>query len=60
MTKISLVIKNHLNDALYEFESVPYMAARRIRFVKLLVDTYPDTSVEIDDDLVEVMWYELS
>ena len=58
MTKISLIIKNHMNDAMVEMDSMPWMSVRRMKFVKFLIDSYPDTSIDIDDDLVEVLWYE--
>lgn len=57
MTKIRLITKSHLNDALIDMECNPYMAQRRITFVKYLLDLYPDGNTRVDDDHIEVMWY---
>ena len=56
MNKVSLVIKSHLNDAMYEMSfNLPgynYQAQERLRFVKYLVHMFPDTDTKIDVDAV--------
>ena len=58
MIKVKIAIQSHLSDALIEVELNPYMAQRRISFVKQLIAKYPDQSVEIDEEELDVMWYE--
>ena len=38
MTKVSIVIQSHLSDASIDIAHNPYMASRRIKFVKLLIE----------------------
>ena len=59
MTKVSIVIQSHLSEAAIDIAHNPYMASRRIKFVKLLISKYPDTSVLVDDDEIEVLFYEM-
>ena len=58
MIKVRIAIQSHLSDALIDVDHNPYMAQRRIAFVKQLIAKYPDQSVEIDEDELDVMWYE--
>ena len=58
MVKVRIVIQSHLSDALIEVEHTPFMAKRRIAFVKQLIAKYPDQTVEVDEDELDVMWYE--
>ena len=58
MIKVKIAIQSHLSDALIEVELNPYMAKRRIAFVKQLIAKYPDQSVEVDEEELDVMWYE--
>jgi hypothetical protein len=60
MTKIRIVIVSHLNDAEYDLENNPYMFERRMKFIKFLLDKYPNTDTEVDDDEIETMWYHVS
>lgn len=50
--KVSLVIQNHLSDALVEMRSNPTLTQKRLRFVKYLVAYYPNTNQEILVDFV--------
>ena len=57
--KVKIAVQSHLSDSLIEVETRnPFMAQRRIRFVKFLIAKYPDLNVEIDEDELDVMWYE--
>jgi hypothetical protein len=52
--KISLVIKSMLNDAMVEVNHPRLMeeAQERLRFVKYLVNMFPDTDKKMDIDIV--------
>lgn len=52
MTRVSLLIKSHLNDALFEM-SLPNqgLASERLEFVKWLVHMFPETDVRVDEDV---------
>ena len=52
MTKVSLVIQSQLNDAIVEMEIMPIQAEKRLRFVKWMVNMFPDTNVRVDIDVV--------
>ena len=56
MSRVSLIIKSHLNDAMHEMSfNLPgfnHQAQERLRFVKYLVHMFPDTDTEIDVDIV--------
>ena len=52
MTKVSLLIKSHLNDAMIEMESTPTQAQERLKFVKWMVHMFPNTDVKVDSDKV--------
>jgi hypothetical protein len=52
MTRVSVIIKSHLNDAMVEMDSNPILAQKRLRFVKYLVHMFPDTNTRIDEDIV--------
>jgi len=56
MSRVSLIIKSHLNDAMIEMdiqqEVYQQQAQERLRFVKYLVHMFPDTDTEIDVDIV--------
>jgi len=56
MIKVRIAIQSHLSDALIEVIQNPYMAQRRIDFVKQLIAKYPDQSVEVDDEELDAMW----
>ena len=55
-TKVSLLIKNHLSDAMIEMgiqqEIYQQQAQERLRFVKYLVHMFPDTDTKINADVV--------
>ena len=51
-TRVSLVIKSHLNDAMFEMETNPTQAQERLHFVKYLVHMFPNTDTKIDIDVV--------
>ena len=50
--KVSLVIQNHLSDALVEIRSNPILTQKRLRFVKYLIHFYPDITQGILVDFV--------
>ena len=54
--KVSLLIKNHLSDAMIEMgiqqEIYQQQAQERLRFIKYLVHMFPDTNTRIDEDIV--------
>ena len=52
MTRVSLIIKSHLNDAMIEMEINPIPAQKRLEFVKWLVHMFPDTGVRVDSHVV--------
>ena len=54
MTKVSLVIQNHLNYAMLEVYNPQIMdeIQERLEFIKYLVHSFPDTTVKIDVDEV--------
>jgi hypothetical protein len=54
--KLSIVIKSHLTDADYEIETFPLLAAKRINFVKMLINKYPDTNVRVSEDELNELW----
>ena len=54
--KLSMVIKSHLTDADYEMETFPMLAAKRINFVKMLIDKYPDTNVKVEEEELHDLW----
>jgi len=56
--KVKIAIQSHLSDSLIEVETNPYMAQRRIAFAKFLLAKYPDLNTEIEEDELDVMWYE--
>ena len=51
-TRISLIIKSQLNDAMVEMSTNQEKAQERLRFVKYLVHMFPDTDKKIDVDVV--------
>lgn len=51
MTRVSLIIKSHLNDAMIEMEINPIQAQKRLEFVKWLVHMFPETDVKIDEEV---------
>jgi hypothetical protein len=51
-TRVSLVIKSHLNDAMDEVHNNSKLVQERLRFVKYLVHMFPDTDEKIDVDVV--------
>ena len=51
-TKVSLLIKNHLNDVMVEMSWNTNLAQKRLRFVKYLIHMFPDTNTRIDVDEV--------
>jgi hypothetical protein len=58
--KLSLVIQNHLSDTAVLMMNDPGTASDRIRFVKYLIARYLDTSVEVEEDELVKMWYEIN
>jgi hypothetical protein len=58
--KLSLVIQNHLSDTAVVMMNDPGTASDRIRFVKYLIARYLDTSVEVEEDELVKMWYEIN
>jgi hypothetical protein len=58
--KLSLVIQNHLSDAAVVMIHNPGTANDYIKFVKYLITRYLDTSVEVEEDELVKMWYEIN
>ena len=58
--KLSLVIQNHLSDTAVLMMNDPGTASDRIRFVKYLIARYLNTSVEVEEDELVKMWYEIN
>ena len=58
MIKISLVIQNHLSDALLEINhpQLAEMGEMRINYVKYLIAKYPDTTVKVEESELDEMW----
>ncbi len=54
MIPVSLIIKNHLNSAIFEtkLNLNPEWTQERLRFVNYLVHMFPDTNTKIDADEV--------
>ena len=52
MIKVSLLIQSNLSDVLIEMGPHSNQAQERIRFVKWLIATYPDTTTRVDEDEV--------
>jgi hypothetical protein len=52
MTRVSLLIKSHLNDAMVEMSINQDQAQERLEFVKWMVYMFPDTDVRVDADVV--------
>lgn len=51
-TRVSLIIKSQLNDAMIEMDINPIQAQKRLEFVKWLVHMFPETDVKVDADVV--------
>ena len=51
-TRISLIIKSQLNDAMIEMGINQEQAQERLRFVKYLIHMFPDTDKKMDADVV--------
>ena len=52
MTRVSLLIKSHLNDVMVEMSINQDQAQERLEFVKWMVHMFPDTNVRVDADVV--------
>jgi hypothetical protein len=50
--RVSLVIQSHLSDAMIEMGFAPETAQQRLRFVKYLINIFPDTDKKVDIDEV--------
>ena len=51
-TRVSLIIKSQLNDAMVEMSTNQEQSQERLRFVKYLVHMFPDTDTRIDEEVV--------
>ena len=49
---VSLVMQSHLSDAMIEMDFNPEQANHRLRFVKYLINMFPDTDKKVDIDEV--------
>ena len=49
---VSLVMQSHLSDAMIEMDFNPEQANHRLRFVKYLINMFPDTNKKVDIDEV--------
>lgn len=56
--KVQIAIMSHLSDAqeLSEFHALKSVMNHHIDFVKQLVLTYPDTSVEVEEEELNEIW----
>ena len=55
-TSVEMTILSHLSDAQIEISINPELALNRIKFARLLVFTYPDTTVKITTDELDELW----
>ena len=55
-TRVETVILSHLSDAQIEISHNPELALNRIKFARLLVFTYPDTTVNVTMDELDDLW----
>ena len=56
--KVRLVIQSHLSDAMAEMSVNPEQAAKRLRFVKLLVSIYSDTNTYATEEYLNELYNE--
>ena len=49
---VSIVMQSHLSDAMIEMNFNPEQANHRLRFVKYLINMFPDTNKKVDIDEV--------
>ena len=56
--KVRLVIQSHLSDAMAEMSVNPEQAAKRLRFVKLLVSIYSDTNTYESEEYLNELYNE--
>jgi len=56
--RLSIAIQSHLSDALFEMSFNPDLAENRIRFVKTLINLYPNTDVEVSEDELNKIYRE--
>jgi hypothetical protein len=49
---VSIVMQSHLSDAMIEMNFNPEQANHRLRFVKYLINMFPDTNEKVDIDEV--------
>ena len=49
---VSIVMQRHLSDAMIEMNFNPEQANHRLRFVKYLINMFPDTNKKVDIDEV--------
>jgi hypothetical protein len=59
MTKLEIVILNHLSEARNEITSNPELADKRIQFVRTLIFDYPDTTTRISNETLDQIWNSL-
>ena len=55
-TSVEMTILSHLSDAQIEISINPELARNRMRFVRLLIFNYPDTTVKITTDELDELW----
>jgi len=55
-TSVEMTILSHLSDAQIETVINPEMANNRIKFVRLLIFKYPNTTVRIETEELDKIW----
>jgi hypothetical protein len=56
--RLSIAIQSHLSDALIEMDFNQDLAEKRIRFVKTLINLYPNTDVEVEEAELNAIYRE--
>jgi hypothetical protein len=56
--RLSIAIQSHLSDALIEMDFNQDLAEKRIRFVKTLINLYPNTDVEVEETELNAIYRE--
>jgi hypothetical protein len=55
---LNIVVNSHLSDSLIEVTFNPELAKDRIRFVKILINRYPNLDQRISEETLNKIWEE--
>jgi len=55
---LNIVVNSHLSDSLIEVTFNPKLAKDRIRFVKILINRYPNLDQRISEETLNKIWEE--